>query len=106
MKYPKGCGFNLTGGLTLTVVLEGGYFLVGRFLGAIGDDRKCDCDHKVVCPPPKIEIENEVQVDDGSEFLLLQLTSPFTVVGLPTFGVGTVVAINVEQILFIGPGIS
>jgi hypothetical protein len=99
MKYPKGCGFNLTGGLTLTVILEGGYFLVGRFLGAIGDDRKCDC-----CPPPKIEIENEVEVNDGAEFLLLQLTSAFVVGGLPTFPVGTVVAINVEQILFIGPG--
>lgn len=118
MKLPKGKGFDLTGGLTVTVILDDGIFLTGRILGVIGDedrkdeyaeyDKKFPSKHddkcKEKCPPPKVEIENEVNVEDGAEFLLLQLTCAFAVGGLPAIAVGTIVAVNVEQILFLAPG--
>ncbi len=89
MKYPKGKGFDLTGGLIITVILEE-YSLTGTFLGEI-ENRYC-------------KEPTHVSVQEDSEFILLQLTCPVDVINGPEFPIGTIIAINVEQILFIAPG--
>lgn len=88
MKYPKGKGFDLTGGLIVTVVLEN-YSLTGTFLGEI-ESRYCK--------------DSPMYVNEESEFILLQLTCPVYVENGPDFLIGTIIAVNVEQILFIAPG--
>jgi len=106
MKIPKGTGFDLAGGFTITLILSGGYFLVGTFLGVIDDERDYGDKTKFICPPTKVKIENEVEFADGAEFILLQLVCPFSVTGLPFFATGTIVAVDVEQVLFIATGTS
>jgi len=93
MKIPHGKGFDLTGGLVITVVLDDRIALTGTFLGEIPDERGF---HKDECHP-KWEQEEP-------EFILLQLTCNFEESGLPEIEAGTIVAINVEQILFVFPG--
>lgn len=91
MKFPEGKGFDLAGGLIITVVLDD-YALTGTFLGGI-DERSCHDDRPIV-----------VNVEEETEFILLQLTCPLEVEDGPDFSVGTIIAINVEKILFIAPG--
>jgi hypothetical protein len=99
MKFPKGKGFDLSGGLVLTIVLDDGFTLTGRFLGEA--ERKLSGNNN--CPSPHHGVDNE------AEFILLQLTESvitsckFREVLFPE---GSVIAINVDQILFIGPGIN
>lgn len=93
MKFPKGKGFDLAGGLVITVVLED-YALTGTFLGAI-EERSCHDDSP---------IHVTVEVEEDVEFILLQLTCPLEVDDGPEFDVGTIIAINVQKILFIAPG--
>jgi len=91
MKFPKNKGFDLAGGLVITVVLED-YALTGTFLGEI-EDRSCHNDSTI-----------DVTVEEEVEFILLQLTCPLEVEDGPDFSVGTIIAINVQKILFIAPG--
>lgn len=92
MKFPKGKGFDLAGGLVITVVLED-HVLTGTFLGEINDRHHDD--------PP---INVNVNVDVEPEFILLQLTCELDLEDGPEFPVGTIVAINVQEIQFIVPG--
>lgn len=92
MKFPKGKGFDLAGGLVITVVLED-HVLTGTFLGEINDRHHDD--------PP---INVNVNVDVEPEFILLQLTCELDLEDGPDFPVGTIVAINVQEIQFIVPG--
>jgi hypothetical protein len=91
MKFPKGKGFDLAGGLVITVVLDD-QVLTGTFLGG-SEDRHCD-------DPPIIV---NVTVDEDPEFILLQLTCALEVDDRPEFPVGTIIAINVREILFVAP---
>jgi len=90
MKIPKGKGFDLASGLLITVVLDD-YVLTGTFLGGIEDRHHND-------PPIQVNVEEE------TEFILLQLTCELEVEYRPEFPVGTIVAISVGKILFIIPG--
>jgi len=90
MKIPKGKGFDIASGLTITVVLEE-YTLIGTFLERI-KERSCHDD------PP---IHVNVKVTEEPEFILLQLTCPLKVDRGIELPVGTIIAINVQQILFI-----
>jgi len=92
MKFPKGHDFDLIGGLVITVFLEDNLSLTGTFLAEIEDRHHDD-------PTPI-----HVNVEEEAEFILLQLTCPFCAPGLPFLPVNTIVAVNVEQILFISPG--
>jgi len=92
MKFPKGKGFDLAGGLVITVVLDD-YALTGTFLGGIEE-------RKYVDPP----INVNVQVEEEVEFILLQLTCCVEVNDGPKLQVGTIIAVNVQKILFIAPG--
>jgi hypothetical protein len=67
--------------------------LTGTFLGGI-EDRHCN--------EPSIHVD--VQVENEAEFILLQLTRCLEVYHGPDFPVGTIIAINVQKILFIAPG--
>jgi len=93
MKFPKGKGFDLAGGLIITVVLDD-YAVTGTFLGASGDRHHDDL--------PPIHVDVRVEVEE--EFILLQLTCPVKVERGVELPVGTIIAINVRQILFIAPG--
>ena len=92
MKIPKGKGLDLTGGLVITVVLED-HVLTGTFLGEFEHRDRKDC-----------PINVNVQVDVEPEFILLQLTCELELEDGPEFPVGTIVAINVQEIQFILPG--
>ena len=89
MKFPKGKGFDLAGGLIITVVVDE-YALTGTFLGE-SEDRHHD-------DPPII-----VNVNEDPEFILLQLTCALKVDDRLEFPVGTIIAINVREILFVAP---
>jgi len=91
MKFPREQGFDLIGGLVITVVLED-YPLTGRFLGEF-EDRHCHDDAPTI-----------VNVNRETEFILLQLVCPVDVENGPDFPIGTIIAINVDRILFIAPG--
>jgi hypothetical protein len=93
MRFPKEQGFDLIAGLVITVVLED-YSLTGRFLGEF-DDRHCH-EHD--------EAPTIVNVNRETEFILLQLVCPVDVEDGPDFPIGTIIAINVDRILFIAPG--
>jgi len=95
MKFPKGKGFDLAGGLSITVALDD-YTLIGTYLGGVGDRHHDD-------PPP---IHVDVQVNEEAEFILLQLSCCLKVDHKTELPVGTIIAINVQQILFIGPGVA
>ena len=92
MKFPKGQGFDLAGGLVITVVLDD-HVLTGTFLGE-SEDRHHD-------DPPIIV---NVTVDEDPEFILLQLTCELELKHGPDFPIGTIIAVNVQEILFIAPG--
>lgn len=91
MKFPKGKGFDLACGVVVTVVLDAVVHnelvrLTGTFLGEIDDKhhhRKPEC-----C----------------QEFILIQLTTPFRDRSGLEIPEGTLVAINLCEILFIIPG--
>lgn len=91
MNFPKGKGFDLTCGLTITVVLKG-VILIGTFLGARGDER-----HHNECP------EIGVKCDNDPEFFLLQLTCDVLVDSVE-FVSGTIVAVNLNEVQFIAIG--
>jgi hypothetical protein len=91
MRIPREQGFDLIGGLVITVVLRE-YALTGRFLGEF-DDRHCHNDSPTI-----------VNVNRENEFILLQLICPIDVDNVPYFAEGTIIAINVDRILFIAPG--
>jgi hypothetical protein len=93
MKFPKGKGFDLAGGLVITVVLED-VILTGTFLGEIEERHH---DEPIICPPAV------VNVDLDPEFILLQLVCDVRIDGRE-FEEGTIVAVNVEQIQFIAAG--
>lgn len=93
MRIPKGKGFDLAGGLTITVVLDD-VILVGTFLGAFEDQR-----HHKECPPVCVDLK----CDNAPEFFLLQLKCS-TFVESTEFPRGTIVAINVNQVQFIALG--
>lgn len=93
MRIPKGHGFDLAGGTNLIVVLRNNQSLQGTFLGVV-EERKYEN------LPPKINIGGKFDCDEGTEFLLLQLTCAFS----EFFPVGSIVAINVDNISIIGPG--
>jgi len=92
MKFPKGKGFDLAGGLIITVVLDD-YALTGTFLGGVEERHHDD---------PLIHVN--AQVEDATEFILLQLTCSLEVEDGPGFPIGTIIAINVQEVLFIAPG--
>ena len=73
-----------------TVVVEGGYALTGRIL------KRSDLQE---------EIDNQVEDDrhEEEEFLQLRLTCPFCAPDIVYYPEDTIVVINVNQILFIGP---
>lgn len=83
MKIPHGHGFGLTGGAVLNLVLTNSATIQGRLIAVIGDRADNNNDH----------------CGDEVEFLLLQLTCPFSI-----FSIGDIVAVNVAQISFIGSG--
>ncbi len=93
MRIPKGKGFDLAGGLVITVVLED-VVLIGTFLGAFGDER-----HHQECPPVCVDLK----CDNDPEFFLLQLKCGVLVESID-FPRGTVVAINVNRVQFIALG--
>lgn len=91
MKFPKGKGFDLASGVVVTVVLNTVVHdelvtLTGTFLGETEEKHH----HK--------------RFNDFHEFILIQLTCPFCEKGGPEIPEGTLVAINIEQILFTIPG--
>ncbi|MBP2628145.1 MAG: hypothetical protein H6Q68_2856 [Firmicutes bacterium] len=92
MKFPIGKGFDLSGGILITVVLDE-YALTGTFLGG-SEERHHDAQ----------PIHVNVEVEEETEFILLQLTCPLEVEDGPDFPIGTIIAINVQKILFIAPG--
>lgn len=92
MKIPNGKGFDLTCGLLITVVLED-VVLIGTFLGEFGDERS------VKCPPVHVDLK----CDNAPEFFLLQLTCSVLVDSVE-FDIGTIVAINVNEVQFITVG--
>lgn len=99
MKFPKGKGFDLSGGLVLTIVLDDGFTLTGRFLGEA--ERKYSANNN--SPSAHNMVDNEV------EFILLQLTESVITsckYREVLFPQGSVIAVSVDQILFIGPGIN
>lgn len=96
MRFPKNQGFDLIHGLVITVVLEERITLTGRFLGDIGDRGHDHCNEKIQ--------PINVNVDIDSEFILLQLICEVEVEDGPEFDVGTIVAVNIDRILFIAPG--
>lgn len=96
MRFPKNQGFDLIHGLVITVVLDDDISLTGRFLGEIGDRGHDHCGQSLQ--------PINVNVDVDSEFILLQLVCEFEGDDIPEFDVGTIVAINVNKILFIAPG--
>lgn len=90
MKLPKGKGFDLACGVVVTIVLDRVLHdelvtLTGRFLGETEDKHH----HK--------------KFDGFHEFILIQLTYPFCEKGGLEIPEGTLVAINIEQILFVIP---
>lgn len=88
MKIPKGHGFDLTGGVVFGVVVSPGSYLQGTLLGVVGD-RTGNWDG------PK----GDCCCDDDNEFLLLQLTCDL----YPYFSIGSVIAVNINNIFLIGP---
>jgi hypothetical protein len=94
MRIPKGKGFDLAGGLVITVVLED-ILLVGTFLGAFGDQRS----HHQECEP----IHVDLKCDNDPEFFLLQLKCSAFVESVE-FPRGTIIAINVNEVQFIAIG--
>ena len=91
MKFPKGKGFDLSGGLVITVVLDA-HVLTGTFLGEIDSRHHGD---------PPIKVNANVNLEQ--EFILLQLTCELALEDGPEFPVGTIIAINVQEIQFIVP---
>ena len=90
MKFPKGKGFDLACGVVVTVVLNTVVHdelvtLTGTFLGETEEKH-----HRRRC-------------NDCHEFILIQLTCPFCAKGGPEIPEGTLVSINIEQILFTIP---
>lgn len=83
MRFPKGKGFDLACGLVITVVLEDCVSLTGTFLGDVHGHH-----------------------DFRHEFILIQLTRPFCRKCCPDVPEGTCVAINIDNILFVIPGIN
>jgi hypothetical protein len=91
VKFPKGKGFDLACGVVITVVLDAMVHnelvrLTGTFLGEIDEKhhhRRFECCH---------------------EFILIQLTAPFHDRSDLEIPEGTLVAINLSEILFIIPG--
>jgi len=98
MKFPKGKGFDVSAGLVISVILDDYEALIGTFLGEIEERHHHDDE---CCQPPKVEVK--AILEDDPEFILLQLTCCFRKHDLE-IPVGTIVAINVDQILFIVPG--
>lgn len=92
MRFPKNKGFDLISDLVITVELEE-ITLIGTFLGEI-EER-----HNHGGNQPK-----NVTVDEYLEFILLQLVCEVEIHDGPKIPVGTIVAINLDQILFIAPG--
>ncbi len=84
MRFPKGKGFDLACGLVITVVLDDCVSLTGTFLGDVH--------------PPHHHVRQE--------FILIQLTRPFCRKCCPDIPEGTCVAINVENIQFVFPGVN
>jgi hypothetical protein len=82
MIFPRGKGFDLAGGLVITVILDDLVALTGTFLGDTHEHRGI-----------------------RHEFILIQLTRPFCRKGGPEIPEGTCCAINVENIQFIVPGV-
>ncbi|MDT8900455.1 hypothetical protein [Anaeroselena agilis] len=144
MSKPKGFphGLDFTGCLEVTVVLRDFQTLTGRIRGVLGerftwDDyikdmsgdpfkkgHKDDKDHKEpkCCEPPKVDVD--VEIEEDTKFLLLELTRTAAAASLSsvtciitggavtgvtlaalgtTFPVGACLAINVENILYAGP---
>jgi hypothetical protein len=93
MKFPKGKGFDIAGGLVITVVLDD-ITLIGRFLGEIEERYSHDDDPLIV----------NVKVDNDPEFILLQLVCDVEGDDGPEIEAGTVVAVNVNKIQLIAPG--
>ncbi len=93
MRFPKGKGFDLTGGLLITVVVDD-VILIGTFLGATGDER-----HYQEYPPVHVDLK----CDNDPEFFLLQLKCGVLVESID-FPKGTIIAINVNRVQFIAIG--
>ncbi|HWQ61674.1 MAG TPA: hypothetical protein VN521_05140 [Negativicutes bacterium] len=135
--FPKGFpGLDFASCVEVTFVLRDFQVLTGRIRGVLGDrfdwnyyskDKDCDSFKKEpkhpeppkCCEPTKVEIE----VEEESKFILLELTRPAAAVNLSeflcfdtmasgidltvsgtTFPIGSCVAINVENIIYAGPG--
>lgn len=90
MKFPKGKGFDINSSLVITVVTNEEFVFTGTFLGEL--EERGDT-----------PIFVDVDVNVETEFILLQLTCPFNVRHIPELPVGTIVAVNVAEIIFIAP---
>lgn len=100
MRIPKGKGFDLAGGLIITVVLDD-ITLIGTFLGEIeGEKEQRHHDEPIICPPAKVE----VNLQEDPEFILLQLVCDADIDDGPEIEQGTIVAVNTNKIQFIAPG--
>lgn len=91
MKFPKNKGFDLACGVVITIVLDTVLHdklvtLTGTFLGEIQ------------------EKHHDKRGDNFHEFILIQLACPFCERGGLEIPEGTLCLINVDQILFIIPG--
>jgi hypothetical protein len=86
LQFPKNKGFDLAGGIVITVFLDEFVHLTGTFLGDVHDQHHLK------------------RRKDRHEFILIQLTCPFWDRGKTKLPEGTLCAINIDQIIFIIPG--
>ena len=99
----KGHGLNLTGGISLSVVLTDGSSVQGIFLGILGSQgNNFGCSQTLSASngfSPLIgSLSPFINVSGADEFLVLQLTCSFG-----SFLPGNLVAINARNIAAIGP---
>ncbi|MDR3593137.1 MAG: hypothetical protein P4N41_26060 [Negativicutes bacterium] len=93
------------------IVVEGPLTLIGTLVAEIEENDRHHGDPVICppippCPPVDVDVKVDVDVDLEPEFLLVQLTTAFTLTvdGVTiTFPIGTIVAVNIEEILLIGP---
>lgn len=87
-------GIDFLPNIAVTIILEGGIVVIGRLIAEI-EERHHDQEHF----PTQVNLD----VDLEPEFLLVQLTATLTIATV-TLPIGTVVAINLNEVLLIGPG--
>lgn len=129
--FPK--GFDFAGCVDVTLVLRDYQVLTGRIKGVYDNERKeyVDFNHyddkgkkdNKCCNPSKVDIK--VDIDEDSPFVLLELTRPAAAVNLSsvscnivgeiiaglglvisgtTFPEGACVAVNLDNVIYVGPG--